>query len=309
MRAAVLTEHGLPTPGEWDEPVAGPGQAVVEVAAAGVNPVDVSKAAGLFYTGNAPIPSVAGSEGVGSLPDGRRVYFGVAIPPFGSIAERTLIEPAAAYDVPDALDDGLAVALGIAGLAARLALERGGLGAGEHVLVLGASGSVGQFAVQLARLMGAGRVIAAARSESALERSIRQGADAAVNLADADLTERFKQAGEGRVDLVIDPLWGEPAVAALRATAPHGRLVQLGESAGAEATIAAADVRGAGRAILGHSNFVVDGAVKRETYRRLAEHAVAGEIELEIERLPLERVTEAFERQKQSPGHKLVIVP
>lgn len=309
MRAAVLTEHGLPSPGEWDEPAAGPGQAVVEVAAAGVNPVDVSKAAGLFYTGNAPIPSVAGSEGVGRLPDGRRVYFGATVPPLGSIAERTLIDPAAAYDVPGALDDGLAVALGIAGLAAWLALERGGLGVGEHVLVLGASGSVGQLAVQAARLMGAGRVIAAARSEGALERSIRQGADAVVNLGGADLSERFKHAGEGRIDLVIDPLWGEPAVAALRATAPHGRLVQLGQSAGAEATFAAADLRGPGRSILGHSNFVVDSAVKREAFRRLAEHAVAGEIKLDVERLPLERVTEAFERQKQSPGHKLVIVP
>jgi NADPH:quinone reductase-like Zn-dependent oxidoreductase len=91
MRAAVLHEYGVPSEGEFQEPVAGPGQAVVEVLAAGLNPVDVSICAGRFYAGKPPLPSVAGREGVGML-GGERVYFDAPILPFGSMAERALID-------------------------------------------------------------------------------------------------------------------------------------------------------------------------------------------------------------------------
>lgn len=311
MRAAVLEQHGLPVPGEWDEPVAVDGHAVVRVAAAGVNPVDVSRAAGLFYGGGTALPSIVGSEGVGTMPGGRRVYFGATRAPYGSIAEQTLVDPAAVFDVPEDLDDGLAVALGIAGITAWMSLERGALRRGDHVLVLGAGGSVGQLAVQAARLLGAGRVVAAARSRPALERSLGQGADATVSLSDAPQvwTERMRDASDGRIDIVIDPLWGAPAAAAFKALSPRGRLVQIGQSAGAEATLASADVRGAERSILGYSSLVAPLDQKRRAYAELGRHALAGDIAIEVERLPLERVAEAFERQERGPGHKLVIVP
>ena len=121
MRAAVLHEYGVPSPGEFEEPVAGEGQAVVEVLAAGLNPVDVAICAGGFYAGKPPLPSVAGREGVGTLA-GKRVYFDAPIVPFGSMAERALVDPASTYALPDGLDEGVAVALGISGLAAWLAL-------------------------------------------------------------------------------------------------------------------------------------------------------------------------------------------
>src|ERR1700734_3146168 len=165
MRAAVLKEYGVPAAGEFDEPSAeGPDQAVVDVLAAGLNPVDVAICAGRFYAGKPPLPSVAGREGVGML-DGERVYFDAPIAPFGSMAERALVDPASTYALPDGLDDGLAVALGISGLAAWLGLTwRANVQPGEHVLVLGASGVLGQIAVQAAKLLGAARVVASARS-------------------------------------------------------------------------------------------------------------------------------------------------
>src|SRR5439155_13163390 len=185
VRAAVLEEYGTPGAGDFQEPVAGKGQAVVEVRAAGLNPVDVAISAGRFYAGKPPLPCVAGREGVGIL-DGRRLYFDAPVLPFGSMAERSLIDPASTYPVPDELDDGVAVALGIAGLAAWLALTwRAALQAGEHVLVLGASGVVGQIAVQGARILGAGRVVAAARSAQELQRSLALGADCTVRLGEA----------------------------------------------------------------------------------------------------------------------------
>src|SRR5271168_43264 len=122
MRAAVLREYGVPSPDEFEEPaVVGSDQAVVEVLAAGVNPVDVTICAGRFYAGPPPLPCVAGREGVGML-DGERVYFDAPVPPFGSMAERALIDARSAYRVPDGVDDGVAIALGISGLAAWLAL-------------------------------------------------------------------------------------------------------------------------------------------------------------------------------------------
>ena len=188
MRAAILREYGqTPEIGDFDEPSAGDGQEVADVLAAGMNPVDILKASGHFYGGNPPLPSVTGGEGIGRLADGRTVYFDAPVAPFGSFAERTLIDPRATYAVPDGLDPALAVVFGIAGLAGWLALEhRARVQPGETVLVLGAGGVVGQVAVQAAKLLGAGRVVAAARSEVRLDRAVQQGADATVQIGAVD---------------------------------------------------------------------------------------------------------------------------
>src|SRR4051794_26049978 len=184
MHAAVLHELGAPSPGEFDEPTPADGQAVADVAVAGLNPIDVNKAAGRFYLGPPELPSVPGMEGVGTV-DGRRVYWLEAVQPFGSMAERCLVDPAQTIPVPDGLDDATAVALGIAGLAAWLALEwRADVQEGETVLVLGATGTVGLVAVQAARVLGAGRVVAAGRDPDGLRRAERAGADAIVDLGE-----------------------------------------------------------------------------------------------------------------------------
>ena len=311
MRAAVLSEFGVPHPGEFEEPTAGDGQAVVDVAMAGLNPVDVVTATGQFYEGAPRLPSVPGKEGVGTL-DGRRVYFSPAVPPFGSMAERALIDPDETFDLPDGLDDGLAVALGIAGLAGWLPLSwRARLEPGEHVLVLGASGVVGQVALQGARLLGAGRVVAAARSPDGLERARSLGADAVVSLDQNpdSLPDALAEAAEQRIDVVVDPVWGEPAVAALKTASRWARFVQLGQSAGAEAMLASKYIRGKPLTIMGHTNFAVPREVRAQAYAEMARHAAAGDLRIDVEEFPLDRVEDAWERQKASPNHKLVLVP
>jgi NADPH2:quinone reductase len=316
MHAAVVREYGTPRYDEFEDPVAGDGQAVVEVAVAGLNPVDVSRAAGTFYAGKPPLPFVAGSEGVGTLAgEGRRVYFDAPIHPFGSMAERSLVRAADPLDVPDELDDALAVAVGIAGLAAWLPLSwRAQLQQGETVLVLGATGVVGQIAVQAARLLGAGRVVAAGRDDAALRRVAELGADATVQLdapgvAD-NLANAFVQAAEGTLDVVLDPLWGDPAVAALDALGVGGRLIQIGQSAGATASVPSAFVRGKIAEIRGHTTALAPPDVRREAYLTLSEHAAAGRIQVDVERIPLRDVEAAWERQRKgTSGTKLVLVP
>jgi NADPH:quinone reductase-like Zn-dependent oxidoreductase len=307
MRAAILREYGRPPePGEWDEPDAGGEDAeILEVVVGGLNPVDIRMASGKFYGGSPPLPSVVGREGVGRTGDGALVYFDAPVAPFGSFAERAPVYRASELPLPEGIDPGLAVSLGIAGLAAWLALDwRAQLKEGETVLVLGASGVVGGIAVQAARLLGAGRVVAAARQVEGIE------ADAVVDLGSGDVVAALRDASGGDgYDVVIDPVWGDPAAAALQACRPFGRLVQLGESAGATTDLASAWVRGKCLAILGHTNFLAPPDVKREAFHRMAEHAAAGDISVDIERVPLSELASAWERQQHSPNRKLVIVP
>jgi len=309
MRAAVLREYGVPQPGEFEQPVPGDGQALVQVLAAGLNPVDVAICAGRFYAGRPPLPSVAGREGVGML-DGRRVYFDAPLPPFGSMAELALVDPAACYPLADEIEDGVAVALGISGLAAWLALTwRAQLKPGEHVLVLAGSGVLGQIAIQAARRLGAARVVAAARSQQGLERCLELGADAIVKLDQPDLPAALEAAGEGRIDVVVDPLFGEPFRAAVAAASVGARIVQLGSGAGAEATLDSAAIRGKMLVIMGHSNFAAPPQVKREAYMSLIAAAAAGELAVEVDPLGLEQVAEAWRRLAAGSHRKIVLVP
>jgi len=314
VRAAILRWYGAPPePGDFDEPAAADGHEIVDVLAAGLNPVDIRMASGTFYGGSPPLPSVAGREGVGRRADGQLVYFDAPVPPYGSFAERAPIVSDSAIVLGAEIDPGLAVAFGVAGLAAWLALDwRAQLREGEAVLVLGASGVVGQIAVQGARLLGASRVVAAARSHDGLERAEGLGADAVVDLKAGaeDLVDALREASGGDgFDVVVDPVWGEPAAAALEACRARGRLVQLGESAGPYTTLTSATIRGRLLSVLGHTNFMAPPEVKRGAYERMVAHAAAGELSVDVERVPLEDVAEGWQRQQHSPHHKLVIVP
>ena len=312
MRAAVLHAHGaVPQVGEFRDPEPEPGAELLAVEAAAMNPIDVRIASGAFPRERYEPPYVAGKEGVGRRDDGSLVYFDVSREPFGAFAERTLIDAGRGYPVPDGLDPALAVCLGVSGLAAWLALAwRGRLADGETVLVLGASGVVGQIGVQAARLLGARRVVAAARDEGALARAGELGADALVPLGGDDVAAELRSAsgGEG-FDLVLDPLWGEPALAAMAAVKPYGRVVNMGQSAGAEAALTSAAVRNAPLDLLGHTNYAASEERKAAAYAELARHAAAGELRVEIERLGLDDVPSAWERQGSSPHAKLVVVP
>jgi NADPH:quinone reductase-like Zn-dependent oxidoreductase len=313
MRAAVLHAHGdVPRVEEFRDPAPEEGAWLLDVAAAAMNPIDVRVATGTYPLERYDVPYVAGKEGVGRRDDGSLVYFEYSRKPFGAFCERTLIDAGSGYPVPSGLDPALAVCLGVSGLAAWIGLSwRGRLAEGETVLVLGASGLVGQIAVQAAKLLGAGRVVAAARDSNALARAGSLGADALVPLGEGDdLASSLRSASGGDgFDVVLDPLWGEPAVAAIVATKPFARVVNLGQSAAAEVSLASVIVRSKPIDLLGYTNYTAPEDVKAAAYERLASHALAGEIRVEIERLGLDDVPDAWVRQGSSPHAKLVFVP
>jgi NADPH:quinone reductase-like Zn-dependent oxidoreductase len=224
----------------------------------------------------------------------------------------------------------LAAAVGVVGITALLALERAAPAGGERVLVLGATGAVGQMAVQLAKVMGAGRVVGAGRNAESLARARELGADAVVDLravasgrasgevasggasgevasGEGDLSALFEQAAGGPLDIVIDPLWGEPAMAALRAIATRGRLVNVGQSAGTDVRLPLEVVRNRQGAIHAISSGWTGLDAKAAAYRQVLEHAVAGRLVVDREVVPIDEVASAWERQDASPGKKLVI--
>ena len=305
MRAAVLTDFGTPAVGDFNEPEPTTGSTVIEVLAAGIHHVDLLKASGRFYTGPPPLPSVVGSDGVGRTPDGRLVYFDEPTPPFGSLAERALVrDDCVMLAVPD-VDPAVLAALGNAGLAAHTALQwRGNVQPGESVLVLGATGVVGRLTVQVARLLGAGRVVAAGRDHEGLTRARELGADEAVELG-----PQLDPVTLGGANVIVDLLWGAPAAAAL-AHAAHGvRLIQLGQLSAVETPLAAPVLRGRAADIRAHAVFHAPYDVRAAAYRWLGEAAAASRLHVDVERVSLSDVTQAWSRQAAGTrGVKQVIV-
>jgi NADPH2:quinone reductase len=269
----------------------------LEVLAAPLNPIDRAVAAGQFYGGHPPLPFVPGCECVGREDGGRVVWTfsgGLGLGRNGAMAERA--EPGSVVvEVPDGADPALAAALGIAGLAGWLPVAwRAPVRDGDRVLVLGATGFAGQVALQAARRLGAASVVAAGRDPERLERALELGADEAVPL-DGDF---------GEPTYVFDPLCGEPLQRAVAAAAPGARIVQLGQGAAPAATLPSAAIRGKQLELYGFSDFAVPADVLAEQYRRLVRHALAGEIRIDVERVGLDEIGDAWSRRG-----KIVVCP
>jgi NADPH:quinone reductase-like Zn-dependent oxidoreductase len=284
--------------------------------------LDLLCASGKSYFGAPQLPYVPGVQGIGivmeadALAPGQRVWFSCDAgmkPGDGSMALYCVIAEASALVLPDQVENDLAAALGLSAIAAWMALTwRGRLQPGEQVLVLGASGAVGQVAVQAAKLLGAGRVIAASRDAAARTRAFTQGADAVVDLTGDNLDEisrRIAAACDGPLHLVIDPVWGLPAEAALRVLAAEGRLVNIGEAASPTARLESAIVRSRLHAILGYTNNALTHEQKAQALAEILMHAAAGRCTVERETTPLVQVAEAWERQAAFARCKLILVP
>jgi len=236
----------------------------------------------------------------------------------GSMAETVAVPGPDLVTLPEGVAPSEVAALGLSAVAAYLALTwRGELAEGETVIVLGAGGVVGQAAVQLARLHGAARVVAAARSHEGQRRALAAGADEVVALdtdspdAVAELAARLGTACGGPADLVIDPLFGVPAAAALRCLGPGGRLVNLGGSADEQCPLDSSTIRSRSLRLLGYTNNELTREQKAAAVTAVAQHAVAGELSVAHEVVPLEDAPEAWQRQAEgrTEGKRLVLVP
>src|ERR1022692_521363 len=320
MHAAVLHTLGKPPRFEsFPDPVAEPDEAIVHVRAASLKPIDRLMASGGHYASPREFPVVCGVDGIGVLDDGTRVFFGGPRRPYGAMAERTVVARSRCWPVPESLDDATAAALLNPALSSWLPLVwRAQLAAGETVLILGATGIAGKLAVRVAKLLGAGRVVAAGRNEQALSTLGGLGADAVIHLdaSDQEVTQAFaREAGNKGYDVIVDYLWGHPTELLLAALtraefsmkAAGPRLIPIGESAGPAISLPAAALRSAGLAILGGGfppmNILLD------AYNQAMAHAASGELRIETERVPLEDVEKAWQRPAHGPRLVLTIAP
>lgn len=262
----------------------------VRIEAVALNPVDIAVGSGVFYGGHPELPYVPGCEAVGRTEDGTLVYLfgeGRGISQAGFLAERVAVPESLSLPLPEGTDPAVAAALGIAGVAAWVPVAwKARVGPGDRVLVLGGTGAVGRIAAQAATLLGAAKVVAVGRKEL------------------GRIAEEF---GDDGFTVCIDPVWGEPLAHALAHAARHARIVHIGQSAGPEAPLRSADLRGKELTIMGHSNFAMTKEEHDRAYLELLGHVTAGRIALDVERFPLDRAAEAWERQRSGPGGKVVI--
>ena len=322
MNAAVL--HALnesPRCEQFAEPIAEENEVIVHVRAAALKPLDKQMANGSHYAAFRELPLVCGTDGVGCLDDGTRVFFARPRLPYGSMAQRTIVSLSHSFPIPENIDDDVAAAIVNPGLSAWGTLAwRAQLTAGETALILGATGVTGKLAVQTAKLLGAGRVIAAGRNEQVLNTLQQLGADTTIRLdkPGQNLTEAFaREAGDTGFDVIIDYLWGPPTEALLaaiarsdlKAASSRVRLVEVGESAGPTISLAAAVLRSSRLEILGSGsgNAAASSEMWVEAVRQLMSNVACGALCIDTEGVPLREVENAWHREQH--GRRVVIIP
>jgi NADPH:quinone reductase-like Zn-dependent oxidoreductase len=262
MKAAIVLESGKePIYGDFREPLPSADESVLAVTAAALSPLTKGRASGTHYSSAGTFPFVAGVDGVGKTDGGRRVYFVLPTAPFGAMAEKTIVRKSQCVELPQDLDDVTAAAIANPGMSSWAALkERALLRKGETVLINGATGSAGSLAVQIAKYLGARKVIVTGRNAQALENLRAVGADVTIPLTSDDgaTEEAFKEqfAGDG-VDVVLDYLWGPSAEKILIAGAKAGkeaipiRFVQIGSASAGNITLPGAVLRSSAIQLMG----------------------------------------------------------
>jgi NADPH:quinone reductase-like Zn-dependent oxidoreductase len=307
MKAALVTETGkTPVYGDFKEPIPADGEVQIAVTAAALSPTVKSRAAGKHYSATGNIPFVAGVDGVGRLKDGRRVFFAFAEAPFGSMAERAVVKASHCVALPDALDDLTAAAIAIPAISSWAALKmRAKLVAGETVLVNGATGTAGRLAVQIAKHIGAKKVIATGRNVQALRQLTDVGADVIIpitqsaDVLEAQFQEQFR--GDG-VDVVLDYLWGQSAelliVAAARAAeeAVPIRYIEIGAVSGANISLPSAALRACDLQLMGSATGSIPVEQLIGAVGELLEAVVPSQLKIETEAIPLADVEKAWTR-------------
>jgi len=318
IHAAVVRSFDQPPQYERFD-VRGPSgedQVVVEVLAVGLHPRVRSGASGRHYSSTGRLPMVPGIDGVGRLPDGRTVYFATDDDLDGSMATRAVIDARRTVELPAAADVvKLAAAMNPA-MSSWVALRRRvPLQPGQSLLVLGATGSAGRMAVQVAKRLGAGRVVAAGRDPGRLALLPALGADATVALTgDRDRDAAGLAGAAGEVDVVLDYVWGTPAieamVAILRARADRSRelnWIQIGAVAGPTIELPSVALRSANFRLQGTGQGAVSARAYLAELPSLIDEIDKGALAVTTRTMPLSAVREAWTAAEE-PGIRTVLV-
>jgi NADPH:quinone reductase-like Zn-dependent oxidoreductase len=321
MKAAIITAAGkAPVYGDFNEPIADEGQELISVSASALSQFSKSRSAGSHYSSSGTFPSVAGADGVGRTATGRRVYFCLPEAPYGALAEKSLASSKHCVAVSDGLDDVTAAAIANPGMSAWAALvERAHLQPGETVLVNGATGTAGRLAVELAKYLGAGKVIGTGRNESALAELLSRGADTVIPFVLGPLLPRGAEPYEQRliaefargIDVVIDYLWGESAKTVIVAIAKavedaHPvRFVHVGGASREESVeLPGAALRSSAIQVMGSGIKSLPFPKLLDAFKNVFDAALPAKLQIQKSTVPLS----AIEENWGAPGKPRVVV-
>ncbi|EPM0856911.1 quinone oxidoreductase family protein [Klebsiella aerogenes] len=303
MKAAVVFDlNDGPIWADFSEPQPAAGYTMIDVRAAAISHVVKGRASGRHYSFDGTLPFVVGIDGVGMTSDGQRVYFAFPSTPFGSMAQRAPVALQNCLPLPDALDDISAAAMANPGMSAWAALvKRAQFQAGETVLINGATGSAGQLAVQIARYLGAKKIIATGRNTQALA---ALAADECIDLTadEQTLNAQFAAASAGQIDVVVDYLWGRSAELLLPMLAKYTpgdkpvRYVQVGSLAGADIGLNGAVLRAAPLQLMGSGIGSLTMPQLLAATGEMLQAAVPGQFTIATTPLPLRDVATAWPR-------------
>ena len=318
MKAAVVTAAGkMPIYGDFGTPTAQAGEELISVRASALSQFTKSRASGAHYSSDGEFPAVAGSDGVGITQDGRRVYFVLPEAPYGALAEFCPIRSAQCVELPDSLDDITAAAIANPGMSAWAALvERAHLVAGETVLINGATGTAGRIAVQLAKHLGAAKVIATGRNAEELEEVKKLGADVVIPFTLGTLhpsgakvyENALKQVFTSGINVVIDYLWGESAktvIVAIAKTVEDAtpvRFVHVGGASGEESIdLPGAALRSSAIMLMGSGIKSVSVPVLLQAIKSVFEAVQPAGLKIATEVVPLSEVETVWKNATGKP--------
>ncbi len=308
MKAAVV--HSFNSPPQYDtfvEPVPTVDETIVSVSAAALSPLVKSQASGQHYSSTAIFPFIPGVDGVGNLSDGTRIYFAFPMSPYGSMAELATVQKNLLVPLPADLDDATAAAIANPGMSSWAALTaRAKLVSGETVLVNGATGSAGRLAVQIAKHLGAKKVVATGRNAVRLDALPALGADVVISLeqSEQELAQRFRQEMGAGVNVILDYLWGKSAEQLIAAASRRGagqgdpriRYVQVGSISGATIPLPAAALRSSGLELLGSGLGSLSNERLVTAIGELMRAVVSAKLLIEVETISLTEVEAAWNR-------------
>jgi NADPH:quinone reductase-like Zn-dependent oxidoreductase len=306
MNAAVIEAFGNPPRyTTFTDPMLTDDTVLIRVRAAALSNLVKGQASGVHYSSGSQLPFIPGNDGVGTLPDGTSVYFIAPPAPFGSMAEWSLASPRRTIPLPDAVDNVTAAALGNPGLASWGALiGRARLQPGESVLINGATGVAGQQAIQVAKYLGASRIVATGRESAVFDKLRALGADETISLRQSPdaLTAAFRNVLP--VDVVLDYLWGPSSESILAAAqghgAPHGepriRYIQIGSISGDLISLHGHWLRSSGVELLGSGLGSLPAAAIVEALKVMFNVAATIPLKIDTEPIPLAEVASAWDR-------------
>jgi NADPH:quinone reductase-like Zn-dependent oxidoreductase len=320
MKAAVINKFGA-TPRYLDfaDPVVGSGEIQVEVKALVLENFEKAVVSGEHYSSKnmyPQFPAIVGHRGIAVTADGKPIGFGIMRAPYGSFAEKAVVKNFA--PIPDGIDLAVAAAVPPSALTSYLPLKNTArLEKGETVLINGATGVSGKMAIQVAKMMGAGRIIGTGRNDSSLASLKDLGADAVIDLKGTDdmLLEAFeKEKGEEGYDLVIDFLWGRPAEILMKSFVPKDmrlpkkriRYIPVGAMAGHGAYVTGEMMRTSGLQLSGLGIVTPEeiSAASSQVWEWIKEN----KLHMDIEKVPLADIEKAWLRNDLQ-GKRLVIIP